>query len=89
MQSPPATSNRSQMVRALTAAIARSPGRKRDRARSASAQRPAARKPSDARDVQLAHLYDRARVELRRWVPLAATIEPWLAYERVLVATSQ
>jgi hypothetical protein len=51
-----------------------------------TAKSPSQRQEAHASDVQLAHLYDRARGELRRWMPLAPYVESWITYERALIA---
>lgn len=39
-------------------------------------------------DTELMHLYDRARGELRRWMPFAPYVESWITYERTLVGST-
>jgi hypothetical protein len=52
----------------------------------ATAKSPSQRQEAHAGDAQLAHLYDRARGELRRWMLLAPFVESWIPYERALIA---
>jgi hypothetical protein len=39
-------------------------------------------------DSELLHLYDRARGELRRWMPFAPYVESWITYERTLLEST-